>query len=172
MMSVQERRRLEVLGRVSRGEWTLTEAAWVMGLSTRQAKRVWSRFRREGDPGLVHRLRGRPSNRRVDGALRARAVALYAEHYPDFGPTLAAEHLRERHDLTVNDQTLRRWLLDARLWRRRRKRGPVRRRRTRKDRFGELVQLDGSHHAWFEERDPSCCQMVMIDDAKLRGRVG
>lgn len=167
-MSVQERRRLAVLSQVAGGQLSVAEAGRQLGLSERQIRRVWGRYRREGDAGLVHGLRGRPGNRGIDPALRGQALALYREHYADFGPTLASEMLAERDGLVVHPQTLRRWLVDAGLWRSRRRRPPKRQRRPRRAHFGELVQLDGSPHDWFEQGVTGGalpCLMVMVDDA-------
>ena len=166
-MSVKERARLGILSQVEAGKLTLVQAAELLEVSYRQVRRLRRRYRELGDGGLVHGLRGRPSNRSCDRALREAAVALYREHYSDFGPTLACEYLAARHQLVVDDQTLRRWLGAAGLWRRCRKAPRHRRRRARKACFGELVQIDGSHHDWFEGRraDGACVLMVMIDDA-------
>jgi transposase len=166
-MSSQERRRLEVLARVRRGEVTLVKASELVGLGYRQMKRLRARYRQEGDRGLVHRLRGRPSNRRRD-LRRELIVALYQAHYADFGPTLATEYLAKEHGLAVAVETLRQWLLAAGLWQRRRRHPPHRRRRPRKEHCGELVQMDGSWHDWFEGRRPWATLMVMIDDATSR----
>ena len=166
-MSIPERRRLEVLGRVRRGEVTLVKASELVGLGYRQMKRLWARYRQEGDRGVVHRLRGQPSNRRQDPR-RERVVALYQKHYADFGPTLATEYLAKEHELPVAVETLRQWLLAAGLWQRRRRQPPHRRRRPRKEYCGELVQMDGSWHDWFEGRRPWATLMVMIDDATSR----
>ena len=169
-MSLKERGRLVVLAQVKAGHLSVAGAGRLLGLSERQARRVWKRYRQEGDRGLVHRLRGRVGNRRRDAVLRQRAVALWREHYDDFGATLAAEYLAERHGLRVDDQTLRRWLQQEGLWRRRRKSKPQRQRRPRRECFGELVQMDGSAHDWFEGRGGMglCCLMVMVDDATGR----
>jgi len=166
-MSVKERARLGILSQVEAGHLTLVEAGGLLELSYRQVRRLRQRYRKQGDAGLVHGLRGRPSNRGHDRSLREAAVALYRAHYSGFGPTLACEYLASRHQLVVDDQTLRRWLTAAGLWRRCRKAPRHRRRRARKACFGELVQLDGSHHDWFEGRraDGICVLMVMIDDA-------
>ena len=164
-MSVKERRRLAVLSRVEQGQITLGEASEQMPISYRQARRVWKRYRELGDAGLVHRLRGRAGNRGKAPARRERAVELVREHYADFGPTLAAEYLAARHELVVDDQTLRRWLQAAGLWVRRRKSPRKRRRREPRARRGELVQIDGSEHDWFEGRRGRCVLMVMVDDA-------
>jgi hypothetical protein len=128
-------------------------------------KRAYARYREEGDWGLVHRLRGRPSNRGSDPALRERVLALYRERYSDFGPTLASEYLQAERQVVVGVETLRQWLKGAGLWQARRKRGKHRHWRERKAHAGELVQMDGSHHDWFEGRRPKASLMVMIDDA-------
>lgn len=164
-MSRKERRRLELCGRVKRGELRLTKAAELAGLSYRQAKRVYRRYREESDRGLTHRLRGRPSNRCGDPGRRAEAVALYRERYHDFGPKLATEYLAREHRLLVGVETLRRWLMQEGLWQVKRKRSVHRRWRERKAHRGEMVQVDGSHHDWFEGRRAWACLMVMIDDA-------
>lgn len=163
-MSVKERRRLALLSQVASGQLSVAEAGRQLGLSERQVRRVWQRYRQRGDAGLVHGLRGRPGNRRSDPAVREQAIALYREHYGDFGPTLAAEHLAEDHGVRVSPRTLARWLTAAKLWRPRRRRPVKRQRRPRREHVGELVQLDGSPHDWFETGAPLCL-MVMVDDA-------
>lgn len=172
-MSVRELKRHEVMGRVSRGEIGLRDAAALMEVSYRQAERVWKRYRQEGAQGLVHRSAGRRSNRSKARELRERAVALVREKYSGevgkrFGPTLAAEHLSSDDGLEVHPETLRRWMLEAGLWSRERKHRPHRKRRERRAHFGELVQFDGSQHAWFEERGSKCFLMNMVDDATSR----
>ena len=151
-MSLQERRRLEVMGRLGRGELTQAKAAELMQVSGRQAKRIWARYQSDGDAGLVHRLRGKRSNRQPDARLKERALALYGEKYADYGPTLAAECLAKEDEITIAASTLRRWLTQSGQWQRQRKRKVHRRRRPRREQLGELVQMDGSHHAWFEGR--------------------
>jgi hypothetical protein len=136
-------------------------------LSYRQSKRVWSRYQGKGDKGLVHRGRGRVGNRRKEAKLRERILARYQARYPDFGPTLAAEHL-SREGLAVDHETLRRWLLAKGWWTIKRRRQKHRQWRERKGCFGELVQMDGSHHDWFEGRREPAVLMVMIDDATNR----
>lgn len=167
-MSVKECRRLRILSRVESGQITLTQAAEQLALSYRQCKRLWQRFKAHGAAGLVHRLRGRPGNRRGDPALRRQVVGLYRERYDDFGLTLACEYLRREHGLAVDDATLGRWLRAEQLWRSRRKSPSRHRRRERRPCLGELVQIDGSHHDWFEGRAEKCVLMVMIDDATNR----
>ena len=164
-MSRRERQRLEVFSRVRRGEITLVKASELVGVSYRQAKRCFGRYREEGDKGLVHRLRGRPSNRQSDARQKRRVLSLYEKKYSDYGPTLAVECLGEEDGVTVPVETLRQWLLAAGLWRKCRQRRPYRQRRARKEYFGELVQMDGSHHDWFEGRRGWAVLMVLIDDA-------
>jgi len=164
-MSEKERIRLQVLARVKRGELTVVSATEVMGLSLRQARRVWKRFDSSGDAGLVHGLRGRSSNRRLSEEVRERIVKIHQEKYPDFGPTLACEKLAADHDLVVSPNTLASLLKARGLWERRRRRGKHRKRRERRSCFGSMIQMDGSHHDWFEGRADKCVLMVMIDDA-------
>ena len=150
-MNDKELRRGEVLGRVKRGELKLSEAARMLDISYRQSKRIWRRYSAGGTKALKHGNVGRVSNRAKPAEVRKRVLQLVREHYSGepherFGPALAAEHLRKDHDLQVSVRTLRLWMLAAGLWSRRRKRQPHRSRRQRKAHFGELIQLDGSHH--------------------------
>jgi len=169
-MSRKERDRLTIMVGVKREELTQVQAAELLGLSYRQTKRVWRRYQAEGDAGLVHRLRGQPSLRRKPPALRAQVLARYEEErYADFGPTLMAEHLAQE-GLVVDHETLRRWLLAAGKRTVRRRRQKHRQWRERKPSFGAMVQLDGSHHDWFEGRREPCVLMVMVDDATNRMR--
>ena len=162
-MSRKERDRLTIMNGIKRRELTLVQAAQVMDLSYRQAKRVWRRYRAEGDAGLVHRSRGAPSPRQLSPALRERVLARYAARYPDFGPTLAAEYLAAE-GLVVDHETLRRWWVASERRSVRRRRQRQRQWRERKACFGQMVQLDGSHHDWFEGRRARCVLMVMVDD--------
>ena len=164
-MSRKERNRLTVMGQVKDGKLSLPDAAEVMVLSYRQAKRVWRRYKKKGDAGLVHGLRGRPSARRKAPRLRAQILARYQSRYADFGPTLAAEYLRREDGLEVDHDTLRRWLVAEGLWQARRRRQQHRQWRERKACLGQMVQLDGSHHDWFEGRRAKAVLMVMVDDA-------
>ena len=163
-MSVKERIGLDAMGRVRRKELTVVAAAELMGLSVRQARRLWKRFKAEGDGGLVHKLRGRVSNRRLGQEVRDRVVKLHQEKYADFGPTLACEKLAGE-GLVLSPDTLTSLLKERGLWRRRRRRGRHRKRRERRACLGSMVQMDGSHHDWFEGRRGRCVLMVMIDDA-------
>src|ERR1039458_8920717 len=171
-MSRKERDRVTLMAGGREEELTLVQAGELMAVSYRQSKRIWRRYQVEGDVGLVHRLRGRPSGRRKPPALRAQVLARYAEErYADFGPTLMAEHLAQE-GLAVDHETLRRWRLAEGQWTVRRRRQKHRQWRERKPCFGAMVQLDGSHHDWFEGRRTPCVLMVMVDDAtnRLRAR--
>ena len=169
-MSQRELRWVEVLARVKSKELKVADAASLMGVSYRQAKRLWKRYREEGAKGLKHRSAGRASARAKPARFRLRVIKLVREKYGEgegerFGPTLAAEHLASEDGLRVDAETLRRWMLEEGLWRRRRKRKSYRQRRERRRHFGELVQMDGSFHDWLEERGPQGCLMNMTDDA-------
>ena len=164
-MSQRERWRLVIMTRVREKTMTIREASEVMGVSYRQCRRIYKRYREEGDKGIIHRNRGRPSNRGKPHKLKGEVLALYRDQYLDFGPTLAAEKLEERDGYELDHETLRRWLLEAGLWKRQRKRAKHREWRERKAHFGELIQLDGSHHRWFEDRGEEECLMDMVDDA-------
>jgi transposase len=172
-MSASELRRAGILARVAAETLTLKSAATLMDVSYRQAKRLYGRYRSERAKGLKHRSAGRASNRARSGRLRARVLALVRAKYSGdvtarFGPTLAAEHLASEDGIAVDHETLRRWRVAAGLWSRARKRSPHRRRRERKAHFGELVQLDGSFHDWFEGRGPHSCLLTLVDDATGR----
>src|SRR6266849_4922533 len=169
-MSTRELRRAEVLGRVKSKTLGLTDAAKILELSYRQTKRLWKRYRGEGAKGLQHRSAGRGSNRAKPEEFRRKVLQLIRKKYSGteqerFGPTLAAEHLADEDGLEVGDETLRRWMLAEGLWSRMRRRKAHRKRRARREHFGDLVHLDGSFHAWFEERGPRGCLMNMVDDA-------
>jgi transposase len=164
LMRRRERERMRECARVVRGELKVGDAAAILGISKRQCGRVLSRYKARGAAGLVHAARGRPSNRGAPREKREAVLARYEERYEGFGPTLAAEKL-ERDGFEVYTETLRRWLIEAGKWKRRRRRSSHRSRRERKAHFGELVQMDGSHHRWFEERGAKCCLMDMVDDA-------
>ena len=164
-MSARERRRMTFMTRVTGGILKLSIAAEMMQVSYRQAKRILRRYRQDGDAGLVHRGRGRCSNRTRPAAERKRAVALYESGYHGFGPLLASEHLAADHGLVVDHETLRRWLMEAGIWKPQHKRETHRAARERRPRRGDLVQIDGSEHDWFEGRGPRLVLMVMIDDA-------
>ena len=165
-MSHGELSRFDTLMRVERGELRVEDAAILLGLKRRQVFRLLERMRTEGASGLVSRKRGQPSNRRHSDVFRDQIVAIVREHYHDFGPTLAREYLMERHGITVACETLRQMMITAGLWKDRDARRPrPYQPRYRRDCRGELIQVDGSKHWWFEDRGPQCTLLVYIDDA-------
>ena len=166
-MSERELQRFEVLSGVVAGRMTVVSAAAVLGLSRRQVHRLLTLYR-SGAMALRHRARGRRSNRALSDGLRELALGHVRESYADFGPTLAAEMLRERHGLTVSRETLRQWMISAGLWHSRKQRRQLHQPRLRRERLGELVQIDGSEHRWFEDRAAPCTLLVFIDDATGR----
>lgn len=166
LMSQKELERKRVLEQVVEGRLTLVKASELLGVSYRHAIRIFNRFKAAGAKGLVHRSRGRVSNRRYSDKFRRKVLKRYVERYQAFelGPTLLAEKLA-REGLVVDHETLRRWLLAEGYWTKKRKRAAHRSRRARKSHFGELVQMDGSHHCWFGPDRPRACLMQMVDDA-------
>jgi len=168
VMSLKELRRMHVIRHAMAKKVTQGQAGALLGLTARHVRRLITRLRTEGEAGLAHRGRGQPSNRQPAAGLRAQVLRLYATRYGDFGPTLAAEHLAKRHGIRLSDETLRRWLLAQGVTHFQRRRRPHRAWRARKAAVGEMVQLDGSHHAWFEDRGPSCVLMAYVDDASSR----
>lgn len=168
VMRERELRRVHVIRQVLATQLTQQQASEVLGLTTRPIRRLSHRLQADGDSGLAHRSRGQPSNRRKPAAFRRQVRALYVRHYGDFGPTLAVEQLATHHGLTLSDETLRRWLRAQGIDHFRRRPRPHRTWRARRAHRGELVQLDGSHHDWFEGRGPRCVRMAYIDDASSR----
>ncbi|QLB61161.1 ISNCY family transposase [Paraburkholderia caribensis] len=144
-------------------------AAERLGLTVRQVERLVARYRESGAAGLASRKRDKPGNRKLDEGLALRALTIIRERYADFGPTLACEKLRECHGLVLSKETVRRLMTDAGLWIPRRQRPPkVYQPRARRACLGELVQIDGSDHRWFEDRAPACTLLVYVDDATSR----
>lgn len=164
-MTQRERDVLKVMSGVLNGERTQVEAARLLKRSERQVRRLAVRMRAEGDQAVMHRLRGKPSNRRLGAATRRKAMELYKSRYAGFGPTLASEKLAGEHQLVVSKETLRQLLLSEGLWQRRRERDKHRARRERRPCFGEMVQADASEHDWLEGRGPRMVLVGMIDDA-------
>ena len=167
-MSGKERDRLRLIEQVAGGELTQREAGALLGLCERQVRRLVADWRGEGDAGLVHRARGRPSNRAMPGAVREQALALVRAQYADYGPTHAAEMLAEHHGLMLSRETLRGWMRQTGLLHGQRRARRCRRLRPRRACLGELVQIDTSIHAWLEARGPRCVLVAMIDDATGR----
>lgn len=168
-MSGAERERAHLVRQAIEGHLSQREASERLGIGVRQFKRVVHAWRTHGDAGLVSRQRGRPSHRRLPDDLRTRISALLREKYADFGATLAAEKLRELDRIKVSAETVRRLQINLGLWRPKQRRAKrVFQLRQRRPRFGELIQIDGSPHDWFEGRGPRCTLIVFIDDATSR----
>ncbi|MDP9570850.1 UNVERIFIED_ORG: hypothetical protein J2W66_001310 [Agrobacterium larrymoorei] len=165
-MSQKELDRLEVIQKIHDRRLNVVQGAGVLGISRSQMHRPLKAYETGGTPGLVSKKRQQLSNRRHSEDLRNAVLDLVRERYADFGPTLAREKLIERHQLAIGKETLRQWMTEAGIWRSRRERKKrVVQPRGRRDCFGELVQIDGSHHRWFENRGPKCALLVYIDDA-------
>lgn len=169
-MSQEELKRAHIIRQRLEGHLIQREASIQLDLSVRQVRRLEERVREQGERGLIHGLRGRPSFRKVPEKIQQKVLRIYEKDYYDFGPTLASEKLWERNRIQISDETLRQWLIGADLWKVK-KRKRYRCWRERKARFGEMIQMDGSHHAWFEDRREICTLMGYIDDAtgKKRG---
>ncbi len=165
-MSQREAQRLALVGEVVARRIKVREAATALGLSDRQVKRLARRVRDEGVEGVISRRRGAPSNRKIAQAVREHFMGLVCKHYADFGPTLACEYLQREHGFVHSVETLRGWMAGAQLWKpKRRRQQRVHSPRPRRASRGELVQIDGSHHDWFEGRAAKCCLIAFIDDA-------
>jgi transposase len=164
-LSGKERARAEVLSKVLKSSMSLVKASELLGVSYRQMLRIWVRYKSEGTSGLKHGLRDRSSNRRFEAGRRERVLKLYQAKYGDFGPTLAVEYLAKLDGEELSEETLRQWLIGAGLWSPQRRGSPHRQWRERREYWGELVQMDGSDHDWFEGRRGKASMMVMIDDA-------
>jgi transposase len=164
-MSERDLQRIEVLSKVIAGRMALVSAAHVLGLSTRQVRRLLERIHTTGAASIRHKAIGRPSNNRISLGVRDYVLALVRERYLDFGPTLAAEKLAEDDGVTVSRETLRQWMAEAGIWLSRKQRRTFHQPRLRREAYGELVQIDGSEHRWFEDRGPPCSLLVFIDDA-------
>jgi transposase len=164
-MSRKESGRLHIIHQALDERITQAEAASLMGLSDRQIRRMIKRIRKAGDEGICHKSRGKPSNHRKPGKVKEKTLRLFREDYKDFNLTHATEQLSEIHGITINRETLRLWLTAADIPYKKRRARKHRRWRTRRAHFGELVQIDGSHHDWFEGRGPVCVFMGYIDDA-------
>lgn len=165
-MSNKEADRVGVIQRLVNREIRQRHAAGILGISTRQVKRLVREYRRHGTAGLVHKGRGKVSNRAIPAKEKKQMIDIISNNYADFGPTLAWEKLVENHGIRYSDETVRRLMIGAELWKsRKRKIISLHQLRERRDCLGELVQADGSPHDWFEGRSPKCTLLVFIDDA-------
>jgi len=165
-MSKKELSKLEVMQKMSEKRISQKEAASILNLSERQIKRLWKAYRKDGAKGIVNKRRGKESNNRLDANVVQQVVDLIYEKYADFGPTLAHEKLTEKHHLKLSRESVRRIMIEEEIWKpKRAKRARIHQMRERRACFGELVQIDGSAHDWFEGRGPKCTLLVYIDDA-------
>jgi hypothetical protein len=165
-MSTKELSRLEVMQRLKDKRLIQKEAAIILGLSIRQVKRLWQKYQKEDAKGLISKRRGTASNNRIDAGVSQKALDLIKKKYADFGPTLAHEKLLEIHKVQLSRESVRKLMITEGVWKpRRAKKSAVHQMRERRACLGELVQIDGSDHAWFEERGERCTLLVFIDDA-------
>nr|ULG18438.1 Sea27 [Serratia proteamaculans] len=168
-MSDKELVRAQIIQSVCEKRLRRRDAAGQLDLSERQVQRLMDKFRLSGTPGLASLKRGKPGNHNLPEQLRMKVLALLRENYSDFGPTLATEKLSERHQISISVETVRHWMIADGLWVPHARRKPrVYQPRYRRDCLGELIQIDGSHHDWFEERGPACTLLVYVDDATSR----
>ncbi|GAC1406123.1 MAG: ISNCY family transposase [Burkholderiaceae bacterium] len=168
-MTMRALNRMKVIQALVDGDLKPKTAAARLGLTVRQVRRLANRYRDEGPAGLVSRRCDRPSNHRMAADISALAVSVIRERYADFGPTFACEKLREDHALVLSKETVRKLMMDAGLWVARRLRtAKIYQPRNRRNCVGELIQIDGSDHRWFEDRGPACTLLVYIDDATSR----
>jgi hypothetical protein len=164
-MSGHELRRIEVLSEVLAGRRTEVSAAAILGLSTRQTRRLMVAYRDGGGGAMIHKARGRTSNNQLISGIREYVVELVRSRYADFGPSLAAEVLLAKDGVKVSRETLRKWMVADGLWLSRKQRRSFHQPRLRRESYGELIQIDGSDHRWFEDRGTACSLLVFIDDA-------
>ena len=165
IMRQEELRRVSIVSKAIEGLITQEKVAEIIGVSERQTRRLIKRVREEGNVGIIHRSRGKPGHRRISDEIKDKVLDLYGKNYWDFGPTFASEKLLERDGIAMNRETLRLWLLAEGKQEWQRKARPHRQWRQRKDYFGEMVQVDGSHHDWLEGRGPWLVLMGYVDDA-------
>jgi transposase len=165
LMNGKERQRKATIEAVKNKHFTQLEAAERLHISERQVRRILRRHEREGDKGLVHGHRGKPSNHTCHLKLKTLVLKLYQTKYMGFGPTLAAEKITDEDKCPIIAETLRLWLKAEGLWDERRKRSSYRKQRKRREQFGDLLQLDGSFHHWFGDNYPTACLMNLVDDA-------
>lgn len=165
LMSERELHRVEILAQIDDGRLSVDSGANLLALTRRQVFRLLKLYRHDGASAIGHQARGKPPNNRIHKAKREYALSLIKENYSDFGPTLAAEMLVEHHGFEVSRETVRKWMQEDGLWLSRKQRRTFHQPRLRRECYGELIQIDGSDHHWFEDRGPSCTLLVFIDDA-------
>jgi len=164
-LSKKEVDRLMIISQIEENQLTVQQAAGLIGITERQTYRILKRIRSEGAKGIIHKLRGRESNRGYPKQLKKEIIRIYRKQYWDYGPSLYSEMLTEYHNISLNRETVRRWLREESIMTSLRKKRPHRRKRERRSCYGELLQLDGSYHDWFEGRGAECCLLNFVDDA-------
>jgi sRNA-binding carbon storage regulator CsrA len=164
-MSQKELDRLRVINQIEIKVLTIEEGAGLMGISARQTYHVLKKIKQEGSQGIIHKLRGKRSNRGYPEELKREVIEIYRTHYSDYGPTLFSVQLVNGHKISVDYQTIRKWLRAKAITTSKKKKRPHRKRRERRSCFGELIQFDGSHHDWFEGRGAECCLINCVDDS-------
>jgi len=167
-MSQKEADRITIVSQIEGNKLTVEEGSDLLCISQRQTYRIMKRIKEEGAKGVIHKLRGRQSNRGYSEQLKAEVIGIYLKSYPDYGPTLFSEMLTEYHNISLNHETLRKWLRQRSITTSLRKKRPHRRKRERRSCLGELLQFDGSYHGWFEARGAECCLLNCVDDATGR----
>jgi transposase len=167
-MSQKEADRYKIVSQVEDKLITLVKASEILGISQRQIYRIKSRIKESGAKGVIHKLRGKPSNRGYPKELKEKVITIYRKNYSDYGPTLYSEMLIKYHNISVDHETIRKWLRSEAITTSMRKKRPHRKKRQRRSSFGELLQFDGSFHDWFEGRGAECCLLNCVDDATGR----
>ncbi len=164
-MSRKEVERLKIINQIETKVLTVEEGADLMGISSRQTYRVLKKIKEEGSAGIIHKLRGRKSNRGYPGELKDKVIEIYKAHYSDYGPTLFSEQLVKTHKILVDHETIRKWLRAKAITTTMRRKRSHRKKRERRSCFGAMLQFDGSHHDWFEGRGTECCLINCVDDS-------
>ena len=167
-MSQRELDRLQIVKKIESKELTVEQGAGLIGISPRQTYRVLKKIKEEGSKGIIHKLRGKNSNRGYSEQIKRQVIRIYRSSYSDYGPTLFSEQLTENHNISIDHETIRRWLRAEAITTSLRRKRPHRKKRERRSCFGEMLQFDGSHHDWFEGRGAECCLLNCVDDSTGR----
>lgn len=168
VMRQDELKRLEYVKKAIEKQLTQKQVSGFLGISDRQVRRIVRRIKREGNRGVIHQSRGRASHRRISDVIKAKVLKIYGSRYKDFGATLASEKLRAHEGIRIGRETLRQWIRQEGYEVARRRTRKHRQRRERKEYYGQMIQMDGSHHDWLEGRGPRLVLMGYIDDATNR----
>jgi transposase len=164
-MSQKEADRIKIISNVGSKKITIKEASEILEISERQMYRILRRNKEEGIKGIIHKLRGRESNRGYPKELKEKVITIYWKQYKDYGATLFSEELVKNYNISINHETIRRWMRENAITTSMRRKRPHRKRRERRSSYGDLIQFDGSHHDWFEGRGAECCLFVCVDDS-------